>query len=236
MVVLTKNTLGIGLYTPEEAAFYARVRTDTINRWMFGNARGGRVIEPQVSADGDKVVTFLDFIQALAIRAIRTKHKVPLEKIRQAVDLARDKFGIPYPFAVEHTTYLFSDKQDQGHGDIILKIKDQLVVASGQDQCNLVMNEIAELYMRDLVYDRATGLASRYTAWASPSGGQIVMDPRRRFGEPIVESCGYTAETLWEAYEIEGGVKPAAEAHGVSEREIELALEYHDFFLNSSAA
>ena len=51
------------------------------------------------------------------------------------------------------------------------------------------------------------------------------MDPRERFGEPVVERCGYAASTLWEACEIEGGVEEAAKAYGVRTR----TLNWHFF-------
>ncbi|MBI1902061.1 MAG: hypothetical protein HYS13_13240 [Planctomycetia bacterium] len=235
MATATKSTLGIGLYTPAEAAFYARVRTQTMNRWLFGDKRNARVLATQVEGDGEKVVTFLDFVQALAIRAIRSKHKIPLEKIRQAVDLARSEYGIQYPFAVDHTTYLFSDEQDEGHGEIVLKIGDKLVQASGVSRKNLILREVAELYIRDLKFDPETSLAQEYTAWKGEHG-RIVMNPHIRFGEPVVERCGYSAQTLWEAYEIEGGIKNAAESYLVDEADVELALSYFDHLLSSSAA
>jgi uncharacterized protein (DUF433 family) len=225
-----ESLLGIGLYTPPEAAFYARLQTRTINRWLYGNKAGKKVVSTQLAATGDeKIVTFLDFVQSLAIREIRSRHsRVDLDKIREAVDLAEER-GIPYPFAVKHTAYLFGD-------NIVLKINNQLIQASGSSRKNLVMKEVAQLYLKDLSFAPDTGLADAYTAWHGRSGKRVVMNPRIRFGEPVVESCGYTAQTLWEAYEIEGGIDEAADAYGVTKDEIELALEYQDHLLNNTAA
>ena len=236
MVARAKEYLGIGLYTPEEAAFYARVSTRTMNRWIYGNKQGERVIKPQKSSDQDRVVTFLDFVQTLAIRDIRTKHKVPLPKIRDAVDFARTK-GIEYPFAVQHTTYLFSDAEDKGHGEVVINIDHQLLQASGHSRGNFVMKEVAELYMRDLYFNPDTGLAEQFVAWGGrESEYRIVMNPHIRFGEPVVHPTGYTAQSLWEAYEIEGGIIAASKAFAVDVRAIELALDYYDHLLNSNAA
>lgn len=235
MIATSESLLGIGLYAPAEAAFYARVQTKTINRWLYGDRQGERVIHTQLPAQDQKVVTFLDFVQSLAIREIRSRHNVDLQKIRQAVDLAEAR-GIRYPFAVQHTAYLFSDNKDEGHGNIVLKINDRLIQASGDARRNIVMKEVAQLYLQDLAFSPSTGLAESYTAWKGPAGKRIVMNPKIRFGEPVVESCGYTAQTLWESYEIEGGVVAAAEAYDVPSEDIELALRYYDHLLNSSAA
>ena len=231
MVVEAQDLLRVGIFTPSEAAFYARVRTGMMNRWIFGDATGDAVVIPQFPGQDEKVVTFLDFVQVLAIRVLRTLHKVPLPKIREAVDFARSN-GIPYPFAVRHTTYLVSDQKNEGHGNISIDVGGKTIQASGDAKRNLLMRPVIELYMKDLYFDPDTGFASRYTAW-DRGKGKIVMDPHRRFGEPVVENCGYTANTLWEAYEIEGGIKAAAEAYGVEDTDVELACEYYDYLLSN---
>ena len=90
MIATAKNKVGKGLYSVPEAAFYARLRTQTMNRWLFGNNQGGAVLDPQYG-DESKDVSFLDFVQSLAVRSITTSPKarrIPVQKIRQAVELS----------------------------------------------------------------------------------------------------------------------------------------------------
>lgn len=235
MVATVDHILGLGIYTPAEAAFYARVMTQTMNRWIYGDKRGDRVIDPQIRNPDEKVVTFLDFVQSLAIREIRGRHKVPLDKIRDAVVLARER-NIQYPFAVQHTAFLFSDGESKGHGEIVLDINGQMIQASGDARKNIIIKDVAQLYLKDLKFSPETGLAEEYVAWTDIEGRQIVMNPKIRFGEPIVKDVGYTAQSLWEAYEIEGGIEAAANAYGVENAYIELSLRYHDHLLTVSAA
>lgn len=227
-MIATSALLGKGLYSPAEAAIYARMRTQTLNRWLFGNNQGEPALVAQFPADkSDKVVTFLDFVQLLAVREIRQKHKVPLKKIRQAVELAKAE-GIPYPFAVHHKTFLFGDMAEEGHGEVVLEIGGKLIQASGKHRRQPVMPEVAELYMEDLYFDPGADLASRYFPFGSALNRSVVMNPRVQFGEPMVVSCGYTAEALFEAYRIEGGVEPAAKAFGVERSDVEASLKYFD--------
>jgi hypothetical protein len=102
-MVAAEELLGIGLYSPLEAALYARVTTQLMNRWIFGNAQGQPVIEPQLDDAAEKIVTFLDFVQALAIRRIRNERFIPLGKIREAYFRARDEFDVTHPFALDST-------------------------------------------------------------------------------------------------------------------------------------
>jgi hypothetical protein len=220
-MIATATQLGIGIYTPAEAAFYARVRTQTLNRWIFGDSHGDAVISAQIKGGDEKTVTFLDFVQALAIRAIRTQYpKISLQKIRKAVDLAGEKLGIDYPFAREHKTFIYDGRE------ITLEIKGNLVALSGKFSKNLLFGPIAELYSQRLTFG-TDGLASDFCAWGI-GDCCIRMDPKRRFGEPVVISSGYTAHALWEASIIEGGIAAAARAYGVEERDVILACDYYD--------
>jgi uncharacterized protein (DUF433 family) len=231
------DKIGLGVYTPAEAAFYARVSPRIMNRWVFGDSQGKPVIERQLRDPSEKAVTFLDFIQTLAVREIRNRYKLSLQKIRQGVDRARDRYAIEYPLACKHTIYLFSDQRGEGHGEIVIRlpaekadIEEQYVQLTGKAKGNLMIIPVVEMFLQDLRFDPKTGLASEYSPLAH-NGASIVLNPHRRFGEPVVEPGGYTAEALWHATNTEGGMEAAAEAFGVSLSEVELANKYYDMLI-----
>jgi len=233
MIMQADTFLGKGIFTPAEAAFFARVRTQTMARWLFGDKRGGRVIMPEFSGQDEKVVSFLDFVQALAIRAIRVRHKVPLQRIRQAYEEAQSKYDVEYPFAARHTTFLLGDT----HTIVIRLGDDDYRELAGPSKGNRMITQVVEPYLHDLRFEGK--LASEYCAWPPRAGDEtrrVIMNPRLSFGEPTVTTCGYTAQTLWEAYEIEGGTKAAANAFGISTDDVELTCEYYDHLQGTSAA
>jgi uncharacterized protein (DUF433 family) len=229
MIAEAKDLLGIGLYTPREAAFYARVPTQTLTRWVFGNV-GEPVTNRQVKDADEKLVTFLDFIQALAIRAIRIRHKVPLQSIRQAYDEAVQHYGLDYPFARDHKVFLLGDTKT-----LVVRLKDDDYRAiSGRTRGNKIITQIVEPFLNDVTFE--DDLAARFIAWHGRDNLNITMNPKHRFGEPIIEDCGYTARALWDAYETEGGVEAAAKAYGVKTAHVLLACEYYDYLAGTSAA
>lgn len=61
------------------------------------------------------------------------------------------------------------------------------------------------------------------------------MDPKVRFGEPVIATCGYSALTLWNAVKAEGSIKAAAEIYGVETKEVELACSYFDYLQSPDA-
>src|ERR1041385_3347657 len=94
---------GTGLYTLGEAATYARIPLRTISSWFRRDSAMSRVFP----GDDSKIIGFLDFIQTLAVRNLRVHYDISLQKIRDAVERAKEEFNLDYPFARKHTTYLF---------------------------------------------------------------------------------------------------------------------------------
>ena len=229
MITTARGLLNVGLYTPSEAAFYARVSTQLIQRWLWGSRRGEAVVMPQLG-DGERIVSFLDLVQTLAIRAIRTTYEIPLSKIREAVNEARRRYDLTYPFAVRHRTFVFGDLLHAPHkANVLIRpegIDEDLVQVSGREKGNKVFAVVAELHMRDL-YFGDDQLANAYVAWKR-GGREIRFDPRRQFGDPMVGSTGYSVQALWHAYVTEGGVQAAAEAYGVEPEDVEIAIDYFD--------
>jgi uncharacterized protein (DUF433 family) len=237
-MVTADKLLGVGIYSASEAALYARIAPNLMARWVFSTSQGSSVIEPELGDTEEKIVTFLDFVQALAIRRIRQERRIPLTKIRDAYFRARDKYGVKYPFALQSTRIgLFGPPDDPSRQEIFICLdKDEKEAQTyfqltGKKRDNQLIGEVVRTYAQRLVFDPGTGLALRYIAY--PTGGvaaeQIIMDPAIRFGEPYFKSSGYTARTLFDAYRSEGTPERAAAIYGVSKEEVELAIEYFDF-------
>jgi uncharacterized protein (DUF433 family) len=231
--------LGVGIYTPAEAAFYARISTQKMKRWVLGTTGGEPVIAAQV---GNDTITFLDFVQTLAIREIRQRHALPLQRIREGIDEAREKYKLPYPLARRHAIFLFSDQRRSGHGHIVIRLEgdedgldDRYVQLSGKHKGNYLMKQVVEMFLDDLTFDATSHLASQYRPMRSTSTA-VLMDPHRRFGEPIVEASGYSVEALWHATNAEGSLEAAASEYGVSVEEVELANKYYASLLTDDAA
>ncbi len=228
MVALASKFVGYGMYTPAEAAMYARVKPQLMSRWVHGSASGAAVVQARVeSSDGDRTVAFVDMIQAMAIRAVReqSRGRVTLQTIRQAVDTAA-QLGLRYPFARRHTIYRWQDR-------IALRVDGiDLVEASGRHRGHMLL-KIVELHLEDIGYDD-NGLANDYHLGQGPV--RIRFRPDFQFGQPVVEPSGHTAWTLWEAVQSMGDVTAVAEAYRVDEEEVRVAYRYIDSIRPATAA
>jgi uncharacterized protein (DUF433 family) len=220
--------LGVGLYTTAEAALYAGIKPAMMSRWIHGGGASEPALRAQLPGNQNKIVTFLDLIQSLAVRSIRIQAApVPLQKIRDAVDTIKEKYRIDFPFARKHTTYIYGK-------DVLIEIPgDGLIQVTGKHANHYMMKKVIEMYMERVEYGE-NGLATKYTAYQS-DGVQIVMNPKVRFGEPVVSSCGYTARALYDACIAEGGYDAAAKAYEVSPSEVRVAFQYIDSLEKPSA-
>lgn len=207
-----------GLYTIQEAAWYARLPQATLRAWFSEvNGKKGVLAEGETIEDGS-FISFIDFIQTLAIRAIRIEKKIPLQRIRDAVKRAEENYGFSYPFARKHTTYL-SGK------DLFIQLHDMedLVQVSGKNPDQVTSKKIIEFYLEEVSFDPETGLAKLYRPYEN-----IKMDPSIGFGQPIVETCNIPAVVLWESVRTEGSFEKVAELYGIDVEDVKTAFSYCD--------
>jgi uncharacterized protein (DUF433 family) len=246
-MIQVADLLGVGLYSPSEAALYARVRPQLMARWVYGT-RGVRtsdpVFDPELGITDDKIVTFVDFVQALAVRRLRNERHVSLQRIREAYDRAKSVFHVPHPFATEgarvglfgppnrparQVVFICFAKENEGE-----TVEEKYYQLTGKKHGNQLIAEVVMTYARFLEFDPETRQACKFTSYKSDDG-KVIMDPSVRFGEPFIEETGYTAHALFNAYQTEASLERAAEVYGVEPKYIQLAVDFFDY-LNPSAA
>jgi uncharacterized protein (DUF433 family) len=226
-----EKMFGIGLYTPREAAWLARVRTQTFNRWFFGDAHGSRVLDPRLeSSPGDRVVTFWDLIQAVAVRTLRANvhgARLSLQHIRTVIKSAERDYSIKYPLARKHTLYVYSNR-------LILRIGDEYIgIEPGVDKDQLYHHKIIAPFLEELEFDHDK-MADQWTPLRSENY-YISLDANRRFGMPIVEPSGLLVESLTDAVDAEGSIEAAADAFEVETEAVNLAVKYRYDYLPPAA-
>lgn len=219
MVTFTKN-LGVGLYTPVEAAYLSKARPETFNRWFYGSTRGDRVVKPTRGCE-EKVITFTDLMQAVAIRTLRQSPKakgISLQDIRAAVAEC-ERIGYQNPLASPHSLYAFGKR-------LIIRLKNgDYVGLLREDKGQIHEGLIIEPFLNEVDYDE-----DYMYRWTPMTLGdcKVVLDKNRRFGMPCIEPYGILASALVESACAEGSIECAADSHLVSVDAVRLALKYHE--------
>lgn len=217
-----RDLLGVGVYSPSEAAMYIRVRPDQLMGWLYGSSRTRPVLEAQF-AHHREMVSFLDMVQAMAIRAMR-REEVPLPRIRQALEYLKKRHPeVKFPFAQEHKTFIIEPRKQLA---ILLPEDDadHVLEVSGKHRGQYVHARMLDEYLKKLRFG-PDSLAVRFIPMERGKH-KVVLDPLIRFGQPRVEPSGLLVETLVEAARNEGSIERAAWWYEVDEQDVRLALDY----------
>jgi uncharacterized protein (DUF433 family) len=210
-----------GLFTLSEASRFARMPFNTLRYWLYGTTVQPALRDSQIKSDEGKFITFLEFIEALAIRSLRQERKVPLPKIREAIKVANEKYGIKYPFAQQaHKTVLIGK-------DMHILFGEDVIGLTGKERDQKSFKPFLEPYMENLRYN-VHKVACEYVAYRFGDGPEkiITMNPRFSFGEPMVGRTGYSAETLWRAALAEGSIDKTCQYYEVERDAVVAACDY----------
>jgi uncharacterized protein (DUF433 family) len=215
------SLIGIGLYTPTEAARLIRVPIRTLQRWLKGHKIGEREYDPLWPLHGELedrsiYLSFLDLVQArVAIAFIKAGLSSP--KVRKAIKLGRTILSTDYPFA---SARFRTDGQTVVLQVLIPGEDDKLLDLFKDGQ--YLMRNIVEPSLKGLEFDK--DLAIRW--WPAGKEDRVVLDPRRQFGQPIDAETGVPTSILAAAVEAEGSVEKAARAYQVPAAAVRRAMRF----------
>jgi uncharacterized protein (DUF433 family) len=236
---VTASALGRGLYTVADAARLGGVPARTLHNWLSGyqGVKGGRKrhaplwIPEFVGDDGVGLLSFLDFQEARVINRIRNQkvngRSLSMRTIRLALEKARVRFDSTHPFALQVLKH-------DGHrifGDISGLAGELGLLDMLSDQ--RALSGILTPFLVDIEFE--DNLPARWWPEAAGHHRAVVIDPRRRFGRPIVARAGIETEML-SLCASSNGVRAAAAWYGVHEDDVRAAEAYEKSLPSRSAA
>jgi len=202
--IQSHSTIGVGIYSYADAARFIGADSRELRRWLAGyiSKRDGveRNYEPlwksqlaETEIDG---IGFRDLIELRFVRLF-VSAGVPLSLIRRTVDELRERLGREYPFT--STSFrtdgkrifmkMLNDNGDEALVDIVKRqdVIPKVIGPSLRDGLELSVNEEA---MRWYPLRRSTA---------------VVLDPARRFGQPVLTESGIPTIAIAETLQAEGG-------------------------------
>jgi uncharacterized protein (DUF433 family) len=221
MISLLDAAKETGVYSIPEAARYAKMHKNSLRNWFAGGSDRTPLRATEIDSPDFKAITFLDLIEAVAIRSFRVDYNVSFQKIREAIKNAKEKYGIVHPFAHQrHKTVLVGN-------DLHIFLPEDAnnpVQLTGKGIGQKSMKPCIETYMTDLEFD-LQGMAKLYTAFRYKNQ-EVILTPTFHFGEPAIRENGYTAETLYRAALAEGSFEQVALLYEVSVNAVDAAYRY----------
>lgn len=217
------EVIGKGLYGLNFAARILQLHPSTLRSWARGREfvyRGKRFhTKPRWEAEhGEEagVLGFLDLVEARIIREFRTRG-VKWKTIVAAGEETKRILGVDHPFA---TRKLKTNGQriflHVGEGT-----KDEAMIEVASSQ--IVFGEFITPFLLELDFDEYD-LANRW--WPIGRDREVIVDPARSFGKPIVKTAGVPTAVLARAVAVEGSSERVARWYQVTEKEVEDAVYY----------
>lgn len=223
----SQNTLGVGIYSFADAGRFIGAKPRELRRWALGYQHKTRSGEDAFSSplwrtqlvDTDiEGLGFKDLIELRFVHAFRDEG-VPLQVIRRTLEEARDRLSAPYPFTCKKFRtdgkHIFMEViEETGDESLVDIVKRQNVI---QKVIGPSLREGVELDMQ--------GEAAR---WFPLRGSKaIVLDPARKFGQPILTDFDIPTITIVSAVKAEGGnEKRVAKLYDVSVAAVRKAMEF----------
>lgn len=212
-------------YSLAEAARYLRLPPGTLRSWVVGRAyptaSGQKTFAPLIRPAQKEplVLSFWDLVEAHVLRALRTDHGVPVDRVRKALRYAEAKEGID--------KLLLRKDLLAGAGRLFLERYGELVelTASGQ----LAMQKVFEQHLKRVEWDadRFPGRLYPFVASEGLSGERsIAIDPNVAFGRPTIRRAGVSTQAIAARLDAGESVDDLAADYGLTPSEIEYAAVY----------
>lgn len=210
-------------YGIADAARYLDLPAATLRSWVAGRTyprqHGVGSFEPIIvpaDAEGASRLSFYNLVEAHVLRALRTKHDVPLKHVRAALAFAERELSIQ--------RLLLSKEMQTAGGDIFLEHLGTLVNLSKSGQ--LAVKELLAAHLERVERDSSAIPIRLYPFLlrvAENEGRSVVIDPRVSFGRPTIAGSGIRTAVLVERIDAES-VASIAVDYGLTEAQIKAAV------------
>ena len=201
----------IGVYSVPEASRLTKVAPARVRGWLQGYTQGaGRRSPPKLQGqlpamDGKVALGFLDLMEVRFISHF-LQAGVQWKTLRMAAHRARSELHLDHPFAARFTT----------DGRAIFS---ETVTKTGDSRLrDLVDNQFAMFGILEPLLQEGIEFDSRgYARLWRPSKDEpdVVLDPKRSFGRPIIDAASVPTRALFDAFRVEGDIERVAHWHKV---------------------
>lgn len=211
-------------YTVADAARILRMPSATLRSWLFGREyetlegaqKFGRLIEPPTDAYGR--LSFTNLIEAHVLRALRTKHGVPMRAVRRALDFAQRECDID--------RLLIHEQLKAAPGRLFLDEYGALVELPPGGQ--LALRQVFEAHLERVLFDARDHLPIRLFPWfpieSERAKRTIALDPRVSFGDPVTNRRGIRTAIIAARFESGETIPELAADYDLKDAEIEDAI------------
>jgi uncharacterized protein (DUF433 family) len=225
------NLLNAGLYTVPEAARLTRVSGGKIRRWLKGYdfKSGERIHHSDAVWQGELeplenklALSFRDLLELRFVDAF-IRAGVSWRTMRRAHTKAQHELRTTHPFcsnriATDGKNILLRQAQEDSDEALINLVTDQRE-----------FSRIVETFLKELEFS-----GHEIIWWPLGKQRQIIIDPRRNFGQPTGARSGVPSQVLARSVKANASQKLVAKWYEVGPEEISDAVEFEELLAKAA--
>ena len=217
---------GKGIYTLSTASKILKMNPQKMRRWIKGYTYYKNTeyhsINPLFKTEfeynpEDVIISFLDLTELLFINSF-IQYGVSIQKIRQAAITASKLLETTHPFALQR---IFTDGKS-----IFAEIAKMENDTSLLDLINkqFQFKKIIEPLLYKCIDFNKNNYAERY--WPLGKQCDIVLDPSRNMGQPILNKYNIRTELIYELYKTNHGIDEISNWYELDKNSIKAAIDF----------
>lgn len=168
------------VYVFAEVDRLIKLRGGTARRWLNGYERDGKAYDPilRVTPRDSPWVTWGEFVETRMLAEFRNRGKVPIPRMRAAIEALRRQFDTAYPLAHLRPYLSVHDRDLTLTGEGLSE--EEVVIRTGQQ----LLGDARWLANQAVLDHDANGEAIFAEIPADPDFPEIVINPMRYSGQP----------------------------------------------------
>jgi uncharacterized protein (DUF433 family) len=221
---------GKGIYTLSTAAKILKMNPQRMRRWIKGYTYQKNTeyysSKPLIKTEfkynpDDVIISFLDLAELLFINSF-IQYGVSMQKIRKAAVYAAKLLDTSHPFAIRK---IFTDgksifakiAEEEGDSSLLDLIKKQYQ-----------LKKIIEPLLYECIDFNKYDQAERW--WPLGKKHEIVLDPARNMGQPILNSFNIRTELIYDLYQTNHSIEEISEWYELDKSAIKTAIHFEKDF------
>jgi len=214
----------IPAYSFREVAVSIGVPTSTLRAWCVGQSNFEHVLTLPADWSEHHALSFFNLIEANVVAELRREHRVPMARVRTALEFLAENVPVPHPLAETELSVTPNQRVYIVHDGRRIDIS-----AGGQWPLDAVVRNLLRR-----VHRGPRGILLFYPRLAPPKGAEIseddyapiVVNPEVCFGRPVIAGTGIPTDVIADRYLGGDSVEKMAEDYDLSEEHIRAALRF----------
>ncbi|HUP62181.1 MAG TPA: DUF433 domain-containing protein [Thermoanaerobaculia bacterium] len=211
-------------YSFREVALSIDVPVSTLRAWCAGQSNFAHVLSLPEDWTEYHALSFFNLIEANVVAELRREHKVPMRRVRTALEFLAENVPVPHPL-VEKELLVTPNQRVY----IVHEGKRIDISAGGQWPLDAVVRNLLRR-----VHRGRHGILAFFPRVRPPKQNSlpeeeyapVVVDPEVCFGRPLIAGTAIPTDVVADRYLGGDSIKKMSEDYDLSEEQIEAALRF----------